>query len=300
MPASVSVPTLGNIHSGEPRARIAALSLVGGVKQDSQEMYSSGFNPFDQESSVSPEGKEDNEAVTTASPAEDAGLSPRSMLSRARASSPRNCLILEEFLALPEFKPTPAAGTNVCAVKKTASVRGPSPLGLQGASSFAQKANVEKPKVLPPPSAIWKSQPERAWLLPSTILQNSIDLIGCKDSQVDEFDDLAIFVGLSRRCILEDAWMNVIAAVAAAAEKQDPDSKLAARAAGEDVRSVAGCGSMDDPVVEPGPRANGGMEGAYRSKLTSGGRPTEANPFNLPPYADSASPRWEALTIEPL
>ncbi|KAG9051633.1 hypothetical protein FS837_000020 [Tulasnella sp. UAMH 9824] len=299
MPASVSVQTLANVNPGEPRALIAALSLTDVVKHNPEETRSSKFNPFSEESFISPEGKEDQEGVTT-TPAEDAGLSPRSMLSRARASPSRKCLILEELLARPEVEPIPPAGMDVCVVNKTVSVRAPSSLGLQSAS-FAQRAKVEKPsKVLPPPSATWKPQSSGAWLLPSTILQNSINLIGCDDGQVDKFDDLAIFVGLGHRNILEDAWMNVIAAVAVTAKKQNIDSKLDVGRGGPDAMSVLGCGSMDDPVVELGPRADREMKGAYWSRFTSAEGQTEAYPSNPFPSADSASPRWEALTIEPL
>ncbi|KAG8923136.1 hypothetical protein FRC01_013163 [Tulasnella sp. 417] len=299
MPAPASTQALGKMDSSEPRASIATHNLES-VRRDPKGTQSSGFNPFTQGTSVVPEDKENNEGGTAATLARDAGISPRSMLFRARACSARNCLTLEKFLTLPEVKPTPPVTKDVRVVNEPASVRAPGPPGLRSAFSSAQAAKTENSKVIPPPVTVYKSRPSSAWLLPSTILKNSIRLIGCNDSQVDEFDDLAAFVGAYRRNVFDDAWVNVIAAVTTTAEKQDLDNHVETGRGEGDVTSVVGCGSMDDPVVETGPRANGGMKGAYWSKLTSGGGLAGAHPFNPSPSSDFASPRWEALTIEPL
>ncbi|KAG8949180.1 hypothetical protein FRC04_008978 [Tulasnella sp. 424] len=258
--SSAPVETLFKIDSAIPRAPVGPRSPIQNTEYASKETHPTMIETTVQESPASPVGRADKGVAITGSPAGEATLSPRSMLARARASPPRKSLIIEELLALPEEKPAASLAKAVAANDAVPVHVEEGPTGPQSAFNFLPKSQIGKSKVLPRSLTIRRPQPYNAWRRPSTILQNSLELIGCEDSLVDEFDDLAVFVDIRRRNVFEDAWINVIAAITIAGRTQDMDEESLGSPVGEDVMAMVGCGSMDDPVVEFVPRAGGGKE----------------------------------------
>ncbi|KAG8981795.1 hypothetical protein FRB90_006982 [Tulasnella sp. 427] len=240
-----------------------------------------------------------SEATTDPSTTDSSpGLSPRSMLARARASPSRQSRLLDELLLGPEADFKYSTSSEWPAYKSAG--LGFDPFGSPSAFGLGLQTGANKLKVLPEPPNFVGHVFSGAWRLPSTIVGNSLGVVGWEDGQIDRFDDLETFVSFRHQNIFEEAWINVSAAVAAAVDVYGGDAVGVDQIREEDSGSNVSFGSMDDPVVDIVPRGLWSWKGDCQSGLNSAGRSGHSPPSSPSPSDRSSSPRWEALTIEPL
>ncbi|KAG8981434.1 hypothetical protein FRB90_007250 [Tulasnella sp. 427] len=239
-----------------------------------------------------------DETTDPSTTASSPGLSPRSMLARARASPSRQSRLLEELLLEPETGSKDSTSSKWAAYKSAG--LGFDPFGFPSTFGLGLQTGTNRLKVLPDPSNLAGHVFSGAWRLPSTIVGNSFGVVGCEDGQIDGFDDLESFLSFRYQNIFEEAWMNVSAAIAAAVDVYGGDAVGVDQIREGGSVSNVSFGSMDDPVVDIIPRGLWSWKGDCRSGLNSAGRPGYSPPSSPSPSDRSSSPRWEALTIEPL